>query len=178
MKRLVSIVSGLMMASLLAAGCNKADKPAEGSATAAATPPPTGTEPAAVPATPTGAPADPSAAAADPAAGMPAAPAMVEPTAEEKATGEKAVVMIEEMATAADKNQADCKKTAAELQTIVDRNKSVIAAGKALDNNPGKKAWFEKTYEPRLKGAMGKLAPVMQKCQDTPELTQVFSAMQ
>src|SRR5262245_51302527 len=136
MKRFTSIVSCAVLALGLAAGCKKkeeakkedpaAAKAAEGAAPAAADPA------AAAPAA-----ADPAAAAADPAAAAPAA-AGAEPTAEEKDLAEKAVGMMEEIATAAEGAAGDCKKAAASMQPIVDKNKDIIAKGKEMDKDPAK----------------------------------------
>lgn len=185
MKRQVSIVSVALLASLSFAACSKAEKkedpaatkPAEGdTAATAATETPPATAPAADPAAPA---ADPAAPAADPAAPAATATAAVkEPTAEEKALAEKAVGMLEEMAKAAETNANDCGKAATSLQAIVDKNKALIEAGKKMDNDPGKKAWFEQTYKDRMMGAMGKMMPLMEKCKDNPELLKVFTSMQ
>jgi hypothetical protein len=186
MKRLLSVMSCALLASLVATGCKKNEAKDEAKKDEAATKPAEAkpaTEPApATPSDPAAAPSAPAAAAADPHAGMGAAPAPavapVEPPADEKALAEKAVVMLEEMAKVAEANAADCTKAAASLQGIVDKNKGLIEAGKKMDNDPGKKAWFEQTYQARMMGAMGMMVPLMDKCKDNPELLKVFTSMQ
>jgi hypothetical protein len=187
MKRLVTVMSCALFASLVASGCKKpeANKDEAAMKDEAATKPAEAAKPAADPAAAPAAPAatDPAAAPADPHAAMgtaPAAPSVapVEPPADEKALAEKAVVMLEEMAKVAEANAADCGKAAASLQGIVDKNKGLIEAGKKMDNDPGKKAWFEQNYQSRMMGAMGKMVPLMDKCKDNPELLKVFTSMQ
>jgi hypothetical protein len=182
MKRLVSMLSCALLASLVASGCSKKD----GAKVDPADTKPAETDKAA----PSAAPAADPALAAAPAAGEPgavppaggampaAAVTPTEPSAEEKALAEKAVAMLEEMATAAEKNSADCAKAATTLQAIVDKNKALIEAGKKMDDNPGTKAWFEQTYQGRMMGSMQKMVPLMEKCKDNPELLKVFTSMQ
>jgi len=176
MKRLISIVSCSLLVSLASVGCQGNGKKEEPAAAKAAEGEPAA--PAAVPAAPA---ADPAAAAAAQAglAGAPAAPvAPVEPNAEEKALAEGAVKMLEEMASAAEANHSDCGKSAKALQSIVDKNKGLIEAGRKMDSDPGKKAWFEQNYQDRMMASMKKMAPLMETCRNSPELLKVFNSMQ
>ena len=53
-----------------------------------------------------------------------------------------------------------------------------IEKGKQLDKDPGKKAWFEQTYQSRMMASMGKMVPLMDKCKDNQALLKVFSSME
>jgi hypothetical protein len=120
-------------------------------------------------------PAPTRAAQAETPASSPAA--IVEPTAAEKAVAEKAVVMLEEMARVAAQNATRCDRAATAMQRIVDRNRDLIAAGKELDKDPEKKAWFEQSYQGRMTASIGKMVPLMEKCRDHAGLLRVFDSM-
>ena len=101
----------------------------------------------------------------------------VEPSAEEKALGEKAAQLMDDMAKVAEKHKDDCDKAAAELKVVFEKAKPVLEAGKKFKEEPGKQKWLEEKYGARIMGAMTKMMPLIQKCENHEGLNKLFEDM-
>ena len=132
------------------------------------------------PATPT-----PTAAGGD-SAGMPPAGdvgggadvAAVAPSADEQALAEKAAQLMDDMAKVAEAAGDNCDKAAADLKALFDKAKPVLEAGKKFKEDEGKQKWFQEKYGARMMGAMTKLMPLIQKCENHEGLNKLFEDMQ
>ena len=92
---------------------------------------------------------------------------------------ERAVVMMEQIATIVDANKASCDTMADKLNGYFDKNgaelKELNAAGKNLTAEQ-KKAFSEK-YADRMKAVMGKMAPGMKACKDNAKVKAAMSKL-
>ena len=141
-----------------------AEAPAGDAPAGGATATPTGTDPAA--ATPPG---------GDSAGGDVAA---VAPSAEEQALAEKAAQLMDDMGKVAEAAGDNCDKAAADLKALFDKAKPVLEAGKKFKDDEGKKKWMEEKYGARMMGAMTKLMPLIQKCENHEGLNKLFQEFQ
>lgn len=103
--------------------------------------------------------------------------AAVTPSAEEQALGEKAAQLMDDMAKIAESAGDNCDKAAAEMKALFEKAKPILEAGKKFKDDPGKQKWFEEKYGARMIGAMSKLMPLMQKCENHEGLQKVFQDM-
>jgi hypothetical protein len=89
---------------------------------------------------------------------------------------EKAVVMMEQIATIIDANKANCDAMGDKLGAYMDKNgeqlKKLKAAGKTLSDEQ-KKAFSEK-YNDRMKAVFTKMQPGMQKCSGNAKVSSVM----
>jgi hypothetical protein len=161
------ITASAVLAIGLAAGCKKDEKSDAPAADPAAKPDPSA---AGTPTAPTGDQAAPT-PAADPAPAAPMGGSVDE-------LGAKTITMMEAMAKAAAANKGDCDKQAAALQTIVDSNKDLMAAGKAADKDPAKKKEFEDKFGDKGMAIMGGMMGDLAACQDNENLKKVFDSFE
>ena len=104
--------------------------------------------------------------------------AAVAPTAEEQALAEKAAQLMDDMGKVAEAAGDNCDKAAADLKTLFDKAKPVLEAGKKFKDDEGKKKWMEEKYGARMMGAMTKLMPLIQKCENHEGLNKLFQEFQ
>jgi hypothetical protein len=186
MKRIGLFLGATLLCGAFAVtGCKKDEKKEDGAkpadtAAAAKTDDAKGGQGAAAEAAPAG--DDVKAMAGDvPPAGDPAAPggdvAAVAPSADEQALGEKAAQLMDDMAKVAESAGDNCDKAASEMKSLFDKAKPILEAGKKFKEDPGKQKWFEEKYGARMIGAMSKLMPLMQKCENHEGLQKVFQDM-
>jgi hypothetical protein len=86
--------------------------------------------------------------------------------ADSSADAERAVVMMEQIATIVDTNKDNCDLMGAKLGTYMDQNgdelKKLKIAGKNLTDE--QKKTFSEKYKDRLKAMSAKMQPGLQKC--------------
>jgi hypothetical protein len=86
---------------------------------------------------------------------------------------EKAVVMMEQIATIVDTNKDNCDAMGDKLGTYMDKNgdqmKKLKAAGKTLTD--AQKKAFEDKYADRVKAIADKMMPGLQKCHANAKVT-------
>ena len=169
MRRLVLLMG---LASVAAAGCGGTQQAATEPASPAAGAPAADQGQAA----PSATPAEPAEAGA-PDADQSGAATGEAVSAADKAMAERAVAMMEDMGRIAEATPDDCDKLADQYQAVLDRDRNVIAAGKAFNQDPAKKKWFEETYGQRMLAAASKMMPALQKCQKNEKLKKVFQSL-
>jgi hypothetical protein len=169
MNRFLAMLSVLMIASTLAAGCNK--KKEEAKTDPAATTPPAGDPAATTP--PAGDPAATTPPAGDPAATPPAAAGKY--TVDEAC--DKSIAMMEQMGTAVSGNKGNCDGMGDALQKWADDNKDFIAWGKANDNDPAMKKEFEEKCMPKMTPVMEKIGAAMGGAQECATNEKVKAAL-
>jgi hypothetical protein len=103
--------------------------------------------------------------------------AAVAPSADEQALAEKAAQLMDDMAKVAEAAGGNCDKAAADLKTLFDKAKPVLEAGKKFKEDAGKQKWFQEKYGDRMMGAMTKLMPLIQKCENHEGLNKLFQEM-
>jgi hypothetical protein len=97
---------------------------------------------------------------------------------DKKAMAEKIVTMFEAVGKAITENEADCAKMAAGVQKIADENKELITKGKALDDDPEFKKWFEETHGEKIKTVMtGAVTSMIKNCKDDEGVKNAFEAL-
>jgi hypothetical protein len=177
-----ALAAPFVLTAALGAGCYIVPEPAPAAQkppTAGQTAPATGTaaaQPAGAAPAVVSNPPPPGAAQPAPASAQPVA--ATTPTPEEQRLAEQAVHLVEEMGRIADSYPGDCDKAAAELKTLLDKNRDLLAAAKAFGKDPGKSKWLEDTYGARMGAAMNKLMPLVQKCSEHPGMRAVLESMQ
>lgn len=186
MKRIGLIVGATLLCGAFAvSGCKKDEKK---DATKAADPAAAGKadEKAAGEEAPAGAGATPTATGNDTAAAMPPTDdtagggdvAATAPSAEEQALAEKAAQLMDDMGKVAEAAGDNCDKAATDLKALFDKAKPVLEAGKKFKEDAGKQKWFQEKYGARMMGAMTKLMPLIQKCENHEGLNKLFQEMQ
>jgi len=193
--RIVRLVSVSLVAGLLAvSACKKDEKAGEGGEEAAGGETGEATKPADPGAGDTATPGAtaPEGDTATPPGGDPAAPGTEEPvkpaerpasvTPEMAALADRVMNHMEAIATAAESNQADCKKAGAAMQAEAEKARPDIEKMEEMTektrNDPSADAWFKQNYESRLMAMVGKLMPVVQKCQADPDFQKAMKAME
>ncbi|HTE53708.1 MAG TPA: hypothetical protein VK698_22795 [Kofleriaceae bacterium] len=193
MRRISRTVALTAVALALAglAGCKKdedkkADEPAAGDP-----------KPADVSATSPGAatPATPAPGAAQPTPGATAAPAPGQPmpsadpgqrpatvTDEHLKIADNIVESIGKFADALDAAKADCKKATQVVKTEGKKVKSAMGDTEKLQSqlhsDPAAMQWFQKTYGPKMMGAIGKLGGVVNACRQDKEFEAAFKGLE
>ena len=176
------IVTGLSILALSASACGKKEEKTAGEPAPAAEQAMPKADEAAAPKADEMAPkadeaAAPKADEAMPAAGADDDGSAAGVTAEEKAIADKTIVMLQGLVKAAETHKDNCDAMAGEMQTIVDSNKGLMEQGRALDKDPAKKAWFDKTYGPKAMEIMGGMMGNMQNCMQHEGVKKVFENM-
>jgi hypothetical protein len=93
--------------------------------------------------------------------------------ADAAADGERAVVMMEQLATLIDSNKDNCDAMGATLNAYIDKNAAELARLKAAGKTQTaaqKKAFMDK-YAARFKAVADKMMPGLQKCKDNAKVT-------
>jgi hypothetical protein len=122
-------------------------------------------------------------AAAEPATGEPAAeekaaePAPAGDMAREQ-VAEKAVAMFSQMAEVVKGAEGDCAKIATELTVVITESKPIMQAGKAFEEDPENKKWFEDNYGEKVKGIMTQMMSDMGECMTDPAVQGAFESME
>jgi len=162
----------LFSATMMAAACKKADKPATATteATAKAADP-------ARPADPMVKPGDPSAKSAEPAA-TPADPASQAGSAAPAGAGtnseleNKAIAMMQQMADVFAADGKDCEKLATDIKAFIAKNKDLLAQLVAMEkkqSEPERRA-FETRNRIAQESMMQKMTPAVDACHDNKSL--------
>lgn len=85
---------------------------------------------------------------------------------------EKAVQILERIASVVDANQNDCNIMGDKLGKIVDENAAFLAQAKARADAlpPGERNAIESRFRGRIMAAIGKMRPGMMKCGSNPKV--------
>jgi len=86
---------------------------------------------------------------------------------------EKAVQILERVATVVQTNESDCDKMGGKLAKIVDENAAFLASAKSrAESMPaGERSAIESRYRPRILAAVEKMRPGMAKCGSNPKVS-------
>jgi hypothetical protein len=89
---------------------------------------------------------------------------------------EKAVVMMEQLATIVDTNKDNCDAMGDKLGTYMDKNGDQLKKLKAADKSvtAEQKKAFEEKYKDRMKAVGDKMMPGLQKCSGNAKVTAVM----
>lgn len=97
---------------------------------------------------------------------------------ERKEMAGKVVAMFEAVGKVITENEADCAKMAAGVQKIADENKDLIAKGKAMDDDPEFKKWFDETHGEKVKTVMtAAVTSMMKNCQTDKGVQAAFKSL-
>jgi hypothetical protein len=90
---------------------------------------------------------------------------------------EKAVQILERVATVVQMNQSDCDMMGDKLTKVVDENAAFLASAKSrADAMPsGERTALESRYRPRILAAIEKMRPGMAKCGTNPKVKGALS---
>lgn len=123
------------------------------------------------------APAEP-AAEVPPEAPDPGTAGAASPSDEERATADKAALVLEELGKIAEEAKGNCDKAAAAMKAVIDKNRAVLSAAEKLGQDEGKEKWLAELYGPRTDAAKSKLMPLMEKCAEHDGIATVFDSIE
>ena len=92
--------------------------------------------------------------------------------------GEKALAMAKGFAKAIEANKGDCGAMAKAMIAIIEANTEVIAAGKAMQNDPEAQKWFEENYGAKFAAEMAATRPALEACENDPAMAEAFKKIQ